>query len=95
MKKSIIKFAQEQLNAGGFDAGPVDGIYGDRTLRAVENAMENWGNQAPDGWQNWSMNRKLTAYIQMLCKEQKIEVGKYYWKASRIGKTWRFNEYGR
>ena len=76
MKKSIIKFAQEQLNAGGYDAGTVDGIYGDRTLRAVENAMEKWGSQAPDGWRQWSKKRNLIAYIQMLCKEQKIEVGK-------------------
>jgi len=76
MKKSIIKFAQAQLNAGGFDAGPEDGIYGDQTLKAVEKALEQWGDQAPDGWRTWSENRKLVAYIQMLCKEAKIEVGK-------------------
>ena len=71
MKKSIIKFAQEQLNAGGFNAGTVDGICGDRTLQAVEKAMEKWGNQAPDDWRKWSKKRNLVAYIQMLCKEQK------------------------
>jgi hypothetical protein len=76
MKKNIIKFAQEQLNAGGFDAGAEDGIYGDRTLRAVENAFEKRGDQAPDGWRKWSKKRKLIAYIQMLCQEKEIEVGK-------------------
>jgi hypothetical protein len=76
MKKGIIKSAQEQLNAGGFDAGPVDGMYGDRTLGAVENALEKWGSQIPDDWRKWSKRRKLIAYIQMLCKEKEIEVGK-------------------
>lgn len=76
MENSIIKFAQEQLNAGGFDAGAVDGIYGDRTLRAVENAFEKWGKQPPDDWRKWSKKRKLIAYIQMLCQEKEIEVGK-------------------
>jgi len=50
MKNSIIKFAQEQLKVGGFDAGPEDGICGDRTLQSVENAFENRGDTVPDGW---------------------------------------------
>ena len=76
MKKSIIKFAQAQLNDGGFDAGPVDGIYGDRTLRAVGSAFKKRGDQAPAGWHKWSKKRQLIAYIQMLCREKAIEVGK-------------------
>ena len=76
MNKRIIRFAQTQLNAGGFDAGPVDGIYGTRTLRAVENAVGKRGDQAPEGWRDWSKKRKIIAYIQILCKAQDIEVGK-------------------
>lgn len=75
MKKSIVEFAQEQLNVGDFDAGLEDGIYGDRTLQAVENAFETRGDTVPDGWREWSKRRKLTAYIQLLCKTKNIEVG--------------------
>ena len=76
MLKSIIKFAQAQLNNGGFDVGPEDGIYGDITLQATENALQSRGEQAPEGWRGWSKKRKLVAYIQMLCKMRDIECGK-------------------
>lgn len=38
-----LRQVQQRLNATGYDAGPVDGIWGDRTARALRNFQEAQG----------------------------------------------------
>ncbi len=64
---------QSQLNAGGLDAGPEDGILGSQTISALD--------QIEGIPQEWSKRRKAVAFIQLLAKENDIEVGEMdgYW----------------
>ena len=86
MAKKEIKFVQAQLNARGLDAGPEDGILGQRTLDAL-NRVEGIPAQ-------WSKTRKAVAFIQMLAKENDIETGDVdgYWgpqTSFAFGALWR------
>jgi len=73
MTKKAIKFIQAQLNARGLGAGPEDGILGARTLAAL--------NQVEEIPHEWSDRRKAVAFVQVLAKANKIEVGSIdgYW----------------
>ena len=83
MAKKEIKFVQAQLNARGLDAGPEDGILGQRTLDAL-NRVEGIPAQ-------WSKTRKAVAFIQMLAKENGIETGDVdgYWGPPDKLRLWR------
>jgi len=73
MRKNVIKFVQAQLNRRGLDAGPEDGILGQRTLGAL-NRVEGIPAQ-------WSKTKKAVGFIQMLALENNIETGEMdgYW----------------
>ncbi len=72
MKKQV-QLVQEQLKKRGLDVGPVDGIIGTKTLKALDSVEE-----IPSEWSN---KRKIIGFIQLLCKEKKIEAGPIdgYW----------------
>lgn len=67
MTKKQIKFVQTKLNARGINAGPADGLIGNKTLDAL--------NQVEAIPQSWSNKRKVVAFIQLLAKEKNIETG--------------------
>ncbi|MCP4020861.1 MAG: peptidoglycan-binding protein, partial [Desulfobacteraceae bacterium] len=73
MKKKVIKFIQNQLNAMGKDAGPEDGIMGPKTMNAL--------NQIEDIPSQWSKTRKAVGFIQLLARQKGIDSGKIdgYW----------------
>ena len=73
MTKKAIKLIQNQLNAMGFDAGPEDGILGDRTYNAL--------NQVEYLAKDWSKKRKAVAFIQKLAQDRNIEISTIdgYW----------------
>jgi peptidoglycan hydrolase-like protein with peptidoglycan-binding domain len=72
---------QEQLTAAGFTPGEIDGKLGANSYAAVDQALRDRQNQLPPDWPNWSNPRKSVAYLQLLCRERQIEVGKIdgYW----------------
>jgi len=68
MKKSMIKFVQQQLNNKGINVGKVDGDAGKKTMAGLAKV---------DGLpKDWSKKRKLVGFIQLLAKEHDVEVGK-------------------
>ena len=75
MKAAEARLIQKSLVSEGFRPGPVDGTLGGRTYSAVEKALKKRAASLPDGWQVWAPRRKTIGYLQLLCKEQKIEVG--------------------
>jgi hypothetical protein len=60
--KELIKFVQLQLNNLGYDAGPVDGIAGNRTHQAI---MKILAQYRPDAC-NWDIKRRLIASCQII-----------------------------
>ena len=67
MKKSMIKFVQQQLNNKGINVGKVDGDAGKKTMAGLAKV---------DGLpKDWSKKRKLVGFIQLLAKEHDVEVG--------------------
>lgn len=73
MNSEQARFVQEQLNAQGLNAGPVDGILGRKSLTAL--------NQVPGMPADFSTQRKAVAFIQLLAKKHDIETGAVdgYW----------------
>jgi len=65
--KKIIVFVQQQLERDGFRPGPVDGILGAKTLRALAKIEEIDSK--------FSNKRKLIAYIQLKAQKGGIETG--------------------
>lgn len=64
--KKHIRFIQKTLHRDGFDPGPVDGLYGDKT----EQALIAFGVD-PD----YPKKRKIAQYIQTLAEKQDVEFG--------------------
>ncbi len=81
MTKSKIRLVQRQLKARRLYRGPIDGVYGEGTLRAIVRALERQGEGVPAGWPLWSKRRRFVAFVQVLCREQGIDVGPVdgYW----------------
>ncbi|MEX0966300.1 MAG: M15 family metallopeptidase [Bacteroidia bacterium] len=65
--KKDIRFVQQQLNAKGYNAGPVDGMLGSKTMSALSNI--------PDLPRDWANARKVVGFIQLLAREHNIEAG--------------------
>jgi len=71
--KEKIRIVQSELNRRGLNVGPVDGIIGARTLQSlnsVDGILSDWPNK-----------RKITALIQIMCRDRGIETGTIdgYW----------------
>lgn len=73
MKRSLVKFVQEQLHEIGLDAGPIDGILGAKTEAAL--------NQVDGLPTRWPKTRKAIGFIQLLANGKDLEAGKVdgYW----------------
>ncbi len=73
LTKTHIKLIQKQLNGMGYNAGPVDGIAGEKTKNALLQVPGNTGN--------WPFKRQAIAYIQQLCQKNGIDAGPVdgYW----------------
>ncbi|MEA5113163.1 MAG: M15 family metallopeptidase [Geobacteraceae bacterium] len=81
MIAAAIRLIQQSLTDEGFAPGVVDGQLGANTYGAVEKALPARQAELPAGWQQWPNSRKAVAYLQLLCKEHKIEAGEIdgYW----------------
>jgi len=81
MTRLTVRLIQRQLSAEGFAPGDIDGKLGRDSYAAVEKALLARLPNLPPEWQSWSNPRKTVAYLQLLCKEQQIEVGPIdgYW----------------
>ncbi len=73
LTKSHIQLIQQELNKRGLNAGPVDGIAGNKTKAALLRVAENKST--------WPFKRQAIAFIQLLSKENGIDAGKIdgYW----------------
>lgn len=76
MKAAAVRLVQEGLAKAGHAPGRIDGKLGENTYAAVETVLANRSGELPEEWTDWSGRRKCVAYLQLLCKEQGIEVGK-------------------
>ena len=76
MKAAAVRAVQRALIAEGFNPGEVDGKTGSRTYGAVNQALQRRTADLADDWLQWSDSRKTVAYLQLLCKDQDIEVGR-------------------
>jgi hypothetical protein len=76
MKAEEIQLLQKNLIGEGFRIGPVDGVPGEKTYAAVEKALKKRVAGLPEDYLDWTPRRKTFAYMQLLCKEHNIEVGK-------------------
>lgn len=76
MKSVAIRIVQQSLVDEGYNPGKVDGKLGANTYGAVIEALLKWQNELPQDWQSWPNSRKTTAYLQLLCREHNIDVGK-------------------
>ncbi len=75
MKAAAVRVIQQALIAEGFNPGKVDGKTGSKTYGAVDQALQGRKADLPNDWLQWSNSRKTVAYLQLLCKDQGIEVG--------------------
>lgn len=81
MNTAAIKLLQQSLKQAGFDPGPIDGDLGSNTYGAVRAALDDRASGLPAEWASWSNRRQAVLYLQLLCKEENIEVGEIdgYW----------------
>ncbi len=66
--KYSIKFIQSELTRQGFKPGKADGIFGKKTLAAL--------NKVKGLPKSWSTERKLVGFIQLSAQKENIETGK-------------------
>jgi len=73
LNKTHIKLIQNQLNKLDYQAGNVDGVVGNKTKAALSKVIEIQ--------QFANFKRRATAFIQLLCRQNNIEVGPIdgYW----------------
>lgn len=76
MRAATVRLLQQSLVDKGYELGKVDGKLGKKTYAAVESALEKHITELPEKWKDWPNSRKCVAMLQILCKEQDIEVGK-------------------
>ncbi len=75
MNAAAIRVLQQSLIDEGLAPGGVDGKLGPNTYGAVEKALLKRQGKLPGAWPGWPNSRKTVAYLQCLCKENKIDVG--------------------
>lgn len=63
-----IQFIQSELKRAGFDPGPIDGIFGNKTLAAL--------NKVEGLPKSWSTARKQVGFIQLTATKEHIDAGK-------------------
>lgn len=76
MKAAAVRTVQRALIAEGFNPGEVDGKTGSNTYGAVSQALQRRMADLPNDWLQWSDYRKTVAYLQLLCKDKGVEVGR-------------------
>ena len=76
MRVAAVRLLQESLVEKGFIPGKVDGKLGKNTYAATQKALLEHKVDLPDNWEEWPNRRKCIAMLQLLCKEENIEVGK-------------------
>jgi hypothetical protein len=81
MYPGMIRLAQEYLNEEGYRAGPVTGVIDPKTEKAIEKGLHKAGSKVPEGWEEWSKQRKLIAGVQLVAKANDVDSGKIdgYW----------------
>jgi len=81
MKTSEVRLIQTELKNAGHKPGKVDGALGKKTYTAVNAALKKRKAELPEDWETWTDARKAVAYLQLLCKDNAIEVGNIdgYW----------------
>lgn len=75
MTKKAIRIVQEYLADDALYTGDIDGLCGEKTMEALHAALEKNDVELPQDWRNWSKKRKLTVYLQLICKSHGIETG--------------------
>ena len=75
MKTAVVRMIQQSLINEGFKPGTVDGQLGDNSYKAVNAALTKRKAALSGDWPAWSNPRKAVAYLQLLCKERKIDAG--------------------
>lgn len=71
----VIRFVQKQLKQLGYRIGEVDGRLGQKSEKGLRKELKNRAAQLPGGWENWPRTRLFTAYVQLRCKEEKVNPG--------------------
>ena len=66
--KYSIKLIQSELTKQGFKPGSIDGVWGKKTLAALEKV-----NGLP---KSWKTDRKLVGFIQLTAQKENIDAGK-------------------
>lgn len=75
MKKSEVKLIQHYLKKQNLYYGDIDGKRGDKTDKAVVDALTGYISKLPEDWLEWSSKRKSIAYLQLTCHENDVDAG--------------------
>ena len=71
----VIRFVQQKLNTSGHPTGNPDGKLGPDTEKGLRSALIARDAELPIGWRNWPRTRLFTAYVQLRCKDEKVDPG--------------------
>jgi hypothetical protein len=77
----VIRFIQAELKGLGYRLGKPDGKLGPKTEKALRSALAKRKSRIPADWMRWPRTRLFTAYVQLRCKDEKVNPGKIdgYW----------------
>ena len=75
MKRSAVRLVQSELRRLGLYQGEIDGNRGEHTDGAVLRALEARSQALPEGWRNWTNRRRCIALLQLICRDDGLEVG--------------------
>ncbi len=76
MRAIAVRLLQKWLVGKGHELVRVDGKLGPNTYGATQAELEKQGDNLPVNWQEWSNRRKCIGMLQLICKENNVEVGK-------------------
>lgn len=71
----VIRFVQKELKSLGYRIGTPDGKLGAKTEKGLRGALAKRKAELPDDWRDWPRTRLFTAYVQLRCKDEKIDPG--------------------
>jgi lysozyme family protein len=67
---------QAALAHWGAYTGDIDGMFGPKSVAALENVLTRRTADIGSGWETWPLSRKKLALGQLICQEMKIDVGR-------------------
>jgi hypothetical protein len=71
----VIRFVQNELRQTGYRIGSVDGRLGPKTEKALRKELAGRTGELPNEWNGWPRTRLFTAYVQLRCKEERVNPG--------------------